>query len=149
MLTSGTYKGVNLAGAKMVEAGLAGRWTHVFVDATEAQKEAATALAKTAFSAYGKIESVKNASIDLSGKDGKYKLTVDSGRVLELATEPVFGIDQKTPIVLSNVPTAFGSTVMQAKTINGNFQDGDRSFKLSNSNATFNDRVNAQGKFST
>jgi hypothetical protein len=149
VLTSGTYKGVDLAEAKMVEAGLAGSWTHVFVDATEAQREAAIALAKTAFSAYGKIESVKSASIDLSGKDGRYKLTVDGGRVVELTTEPVFGVDQKTPIMLSNVPTAFSSTVMQAKTIKGNFQDGNRSFKLSNSNSTFNDHVNAQGKFTT
>jgi len=149
VLTAGTYKGADLAGAKMVEAGLAGSWTHIFVDATEAQKEAAFALAKTAFSVYGKIESVKSASIDFSGKDGQYKLAVDSGRVLELTTEPVLGIDQKTPIILSNVPTAFGSTVMQAKSINGKFQDGSRSFQLSNSNATFNDRVNAQGKFST
>ena len=149
VLTSGEYKGMDLAGVKMLEAGLAGSWTHVFVDATEAQREAAIALTKAAFSGYGKIESVKVASIDLSGSDGRYKLTVDGGRVVEMITEPVFGVDQKTPIMLSNVPTAFGSTVMQAKTIKGNFQDGNRSFKLTNSNATFNDRINAQGKFPT
>jgi hypothetical protein len=149
VLTSGTYKGVDLAGAKIVEAGLAGSWTHIYVDASDAQREAATALAKAAFSVYGKVEAVKNASIDLAGKDGRYKLTVDGGKVVEMTIEPVLGVDQRTPIILTNVPSAFGSTVMQARTIQGRFQDGNRSFKLENSNATFNDRVKSQGKFST
>src|SRR5438093_4801226 len=35
VLTSGTYKGVDLAGAKMLEAGLAGNWTRIYVDANE------------------------------------------------------------------------------------------------------------------
>jgi hypothetical protein len=147
-LTSGAYKGVDLAGAKMLEAGLAGEWIRVYVDASEHQREAAVALAKAALKVYGKIESVKNASIDFSGKEGRYKLSVEGGRVVEMTTEPVFGVDEKTPIVLSNVPTAFGSTVMQARTIRGNFRDGDRRFNLENSNATFNDRVNSQGKLS-
>src|SRR5678815_2515752 len=113
VLTSGEYKGVDLAGARMVEAGLAGNWIRVYIDTSDLQREAATALATTAFSVYGKIEAVKSASIGLSGKEGKYQLTVDGGKTLEMMTEPVFGVDQRTPIVLTNVPTAFGSAVMQ------------------------------------
>jgi hypothetical protein len=148
VLTSGTYKGVDLSGAKMLEAGLAGTWVRVFVDAAEPQRDAAIAFARAAFSAYGKIEAVKNASIDFSGKEGQYKLTVNGGRIIEMATEPVIGVDGKTPIVLTNIVTAFGSTVMQARTIRGAFHDGERSFTLENSNATFNDRINSEGKFS-
>jgi hypothetical protein len=148
VLTSGRYKGVDLAGAKMLEAGLAGTWVRIYVDATQAQREAAVALAKSAFSAYGTIEAVNNASIDFSGEAGKYKLSVDGGKVVEMTTEPVLGVDGKTPIVLTNVPTAFASTVMQARTIKAFFRDGDRSFTLASSNATFNDRVNSEGRFS-
>lgn len=148
MLTSGTYKGVDLTGVKMLEAGLAGVWARVYVDASDTQREAAEALAKAAFSPYGKIEAVKQARLDFSGKDGRYKLTVDGGKIVDMATEPVLGVDEKTPIVLTNVPTAFGSTVMQARTIKASFRDGERAFSLENSNATFNDRVNSEGKFS-
>jgi hypothetical protein len=148
-LTSGTFKGVELAGAKLLEAGLAGNWIRVYVDANERQQEAATALAKAAFAAYGRIEAVRNASISFSGRDGRYRVTVDSGKVVEMTTEPVLGVDQKTPIVLANVPSPFGSSVMQARTIKASFQDGNRSFKLENSNSTFNDRMNSKGKFPT
>jgi hypothetical protein len=48
---------------------------------------------------------------------------VDSGKVVEITTEPVLGVDQKTPIVLANVPSAFGSSVMQARTIKADFVD--------------------------
>jgi hypothetical protein len=149
MLTSGAYKGVDLAGVKMLEAGLAGVYARLYVDATDIQREAAEALAKAAFSPYGKIEAVKNAKIDFSGKDGRYSLSVDGGKIVEMRTEPVLGIDEKTPIVLTNVPTAFGNTVMQARTIKASFRDGDRAFQFENSNATFNDRLNSEGKFST
>jgi len=148
VLTSGTYKGVDLAGTKMLEAGLAGTWIRVYVDASDTQREAAVALAKAAFSVYGKIEAVKNARIDFSGTDGRYKLAVDGGKIIEMTTEPVLGVDGKTPIILTNVPTAFASIVMQARTIKASFHDANRSFTLENSNSTFNDRVNSKGNLS-
>ena len=64
---------------------------------------------------------------------------MDGGKTLEMTTEPVLGGDQKTPIVHSN--TVIG-TVLQAKTINGSFHEGDRSFTWGNSNSYFNDNVN-------
>src|SRR5438034_507368 len=51
--------------------------------------EAAEALAKAAFSAYGKIEAVKNAKTDFLGKDGRYSLSVEGGKIVEMRTEPV------------------------------------------------------------
>ena len=79
---------MELAGAKLLEAGLAGNWIRVYVDASERQREAATALAKAAFAVYGRIEAVRNASISFSGRDGRYRVTVDSGKVVEMTTEP-------------------------------------------------------------
>jgi hypothetical protein len=139
IVKSGLYNGVDVTGAKLVWAGHAGHWIYVYVDASEQQREAAAALAKAAFSPLGKIEALKGAGIDFSGEGGKYKLTVDGGKTLEMTTEPVLGGDQKTPIVHSN--TVIG-TVLQAKTINGSFQEGDRSFTWANSNSYFNDNVN-------
>jgi hypothetical protein len=131
----GVYNGVDLTGAKLVWAGHAGNWSYLYVDATEQQKKAAEALATAAFGPLGKVESLRGARIDVSGEGGRYKVTVDGGKILELTTEPVLGGDQKTPIVHSN--TVVG-TVLQARTLSGSFRDGQRSFKWANTNSYFN-----------
>ncbi len=145
-LTSGTYNGVDLGGAKVAFGGLAGNRIYVYVDASESQREAATAFAKAIFSPLGKIEAAKNASIDLSGKGGKYTLTVDGGKIMQLTTEPVMGLDKKTPVVHSNVLVRWSPTVMQGKTLKGSFHDGDLSFTLESSNSYFNDHMKSNGK---
>jgi hypothetical protein len=138
IVKSGLYDGVDLAGAKLVWAGHAGDWSYLYVDASEQQKDAAAAFAKATFGVLGKVEALKGARIDFSGEGGRYKLTVDGGKILELTTEPVLGGDQKTPIVHSN--TVVG-TVLQARTLNGSFHDGPRSFTWANSNGYFNENM--------
>ncbi len=146
MLTSGTYKGVDLAGAKIVFAAVPGNWVRLYVDAKDPQRGAATAFAKAAYSGFGKIEAVKNASIDLAGQSGRYTLTVDGGKIMRLTTEPVLGGDKRTPIAHTNTYIPWSPTVMQGRTVKGSFHDGDRSFTLEGGNSYFNDRMDGRGK---
>ncbi len=146
VLTAGNYKGVNLAGAKMAWAGLVGQWSHIYVDASDPQREAATAFAKAMFALLGKIEAVKNASINLSGKGGRYTLSIDGGKTVQITTEPVLGGDKENPITHTNTLIPFSPTAKQARTIKGSFHDGDRSFTLEGSNSYFNDQMETSGK---
>ncbi len=146
-LKSGSYQGVDLAGGKIVYATSPGSWVRLYIDAPgPRQQEAATAYAKATFSAFGKIEAVKTAKIDLSGKDGRYTLTVDGGTIVQLSTEPVVGADQKTPVTHTNTLIPFSPTIMQGRTLKGSFHDGERSFTLEGSNSYFNDRMQSSGK---
>lgn|SRR5262249_25389311 len=147
VLTSGNYKGADLSGVKLVEAGLAGKWTRFYIDAPDAGHEAATAFARSLFAPFGKNEGITRARIDFSGREGSYKLAIGSGKIVEMATEPVVGADQKKPIKLTNVYAAFGPTVAQARTLKGMFQDGEHSFMLENSNCVFIDPLNTSGRF--
>lgn len=142
-VTSGAYQGVDLAGAKIVYATSPGSWVRLYIDAPA--EEAATAFARAAFSALGKIEAVKNAKIDLSGRGGTYTLTVDGGKIAQLSTEPVLGADRKTPMTHTNTVIPFSPTVMQGRTLKGSFHDGERSFTLEGSNSYFNERVMSSG----
>lgn len=148
VLSSARYLGKDLGAVKLVWAGEAGKWSYLYFDALAEQREAAAAFTKAFFAIMGKIEAVKNASVDLSGKAGAYKLTIDGGRVLELTTEPVLGLDQKTPISHSNTFIPWSPTVMQARTVKARFQDGDRSFTLGGSNGFFNETMNSSGTLS-
>ena len=148
MLTSGSYKGTDLAGTKIVWAGHAGKWSHLYVDAPTARREAATDFARALLGPMGTIESVKSASVDLSGTDGKYRLTVDGGKVLDMATEPVLGADSKTAISHTNAFVPWSPTLMQGRTVKASFHDGSRSFSLEGSNSFFNEHVSSSGKLS-
>ncbi len=146
-VNSGTYNGVDLSGAKIVYATSTGDWVRLYIDTKDpGQQEAATAYAKAAYSALGKMEAVKKANIEVSGKDGRYTLTVDGGKIVQLGMEPVLGADETTPISHTNTITPFSPTVMQGKTLKGSFHDGERSFTLEGSNAYFNDHVDSSGK---
>jgi len=139
--------GTNLAGAKMAYATVPGDWVLVYVDAANpAQQEATSAFAKAVFGPFGKIEAVKPAKIDLSGTEGHYTLSVDNGNIMQLATEPVLGGDNRTPIAIHNIKDPLHPTVMQGKTITGTYHDGDHSFTLKDSNSYFNDHVKSKGK---
>ena len=145
--TSGSYKGIDLTGAKVAYATAPGNWIRFYVDTkSPQQEEAVTALAKGVFHEFGKVEAVKKASVALTGKAGRYTLSVDGGKILELTTEPVLGGDKKTPLTHGNVFNPLSPTVMQGKTVKATFHDGDRSFTLGGSNAYFNASAKSSGK---
>jgi hypothetical protein len=147
VLTSGSYNGVDLTGAKFVYATAPGGWVRLYLDARDQrQQEALSGFTKSSFSAFGKIEAVKNAKIELSGKGGKYTLSVDGGKIAQLTTEPVLGADQKTPFTYSNTVVPVSPTLMQGKTIKGSYHDGEHSFTLAGSNSYFNGNAHNSGK---
>lgn len=147
VFASGTYNGVNLAGAKIAYATAPGNWIRLYVEAkSPQQEEAAAEFGKATFKDYGKLEGVKKASVTLSGKAGRYTLSVDGGRIMELTTEPVLGADKKAPMAYSNVFQPLSPTVMQGKTVKGSYHDGEHSFTLGGTNAYFNGAAKSSGK---
>ena len=144
-LTGGSYEGVDLTGAKFAWGGVAGGRIYLYIDASDAQREAATAVAKGVFGGVGKVVAVRNAKIDLSGSGGHHVVSIDSGKTAQLTTEPVLGGDEKTAI--SHVNTVLPWTIMQARTVNGSFHEADISFSLKDSNAFFNENVDNELTF--
>lgn len=145
-ITSGKYMDVDLAGAKFAYATALGGWLRLYVDAKDAkQQEALTAFTKAAFGAFGKIEEVKKAKIELTGAAGKYTLSVDGGKIMTATTEPVLGADQKTPFTVGNTLIPVSPMLMQGKTVKGSFNDGGHSFTIANSNSYFNHTAHNSG----
>jgi hypothetical protein len=70
---------------------------------------------------------------------------VDGGKTMTLTTQPVFGRDKRTPITISNIKNPLNPTVMQGKTVEGSFEDGERTVTLKDSNAYFTDRMQQSG----
>jgi hypothetical protein len=147
ILSSGNYQGVDLAGAKIAYAKVFGDWVRIYIDAPRTdQRPAAEAFARAVYKPFGKIEAVRPATIALAGRAGRYTLTVDGGKTMTLTTEPVIGGDKRTPITISNIKNPLNPTVMQGKTVEGSFEDGERSLTLKGSNAYFTDRMRQSGK---
>ncbi len=142
-LTSGsTYDGVDISGATIVYAAEPGTWVRLYVDAPDKkQNEAAKGFANTYFSALGKIESVKDAKIEMTGSDGKYTVLVDGGTIMKLETEPVMGGDGKSPISHSNTKSVLNPTIYQGRTVSCTYKDGEKSFTLEGSNSYFNQKM--------
>jgi hypothetical protein len=146
MITTGTFNGVDLSGAKLAYATAPGEWLRLYVEAKDQQQEdALTEFAKGAFREFGKVEAVKKASISVKGRDGRYMLSVDGGKVMALTTEPVLGGDKKTPISYSNIFNPVSPTVKQSKTVKGSYHDGDHSFELEGSNSFYNSNAHGAG----
>jgi hypothetical protein len=143
-MTGGTYKGVNLAGAKIAHGGLAGNRIYLYIDASDAQREAATAFAKAYWASEGKVEGVRNVKIDISGDAGRYTVRIDGGKIAQLTTEPILGGDKKNPVMHTNTSDPY--PMKQARTVKGTFHDGDISFTLENTNSYFNEHIERSGK---
>jgi hypothetical protein len=145
-ITSGKYRGADLAGAKFAYATALGGWVRLYVDAKDPkQQEAVSALAKLAFKEFGKMEEVKTAKIEFTGSAGKYTVNVDGGKIMTFTTEPVLGGDKKTPFSLANTVIPVSPTLMLGKTVNASYNDGGHSFTLANSNTYFNQNAHNSG----
>ena len=71
---------------------------------------------------------------------------VEDGKIIKFETEPVLGVDKKTPVSHTNTNNKLNSTFYQAKTISGNFNDGGKSFELKDSNSYFNPEMKSSGQ---
>ena len=113
--TSGKYDGEDFSGVRIAYGLNLGEWVGVYIDAKDAkQRAAAEKFARVALAAFGPIKVVKEAKVEMSGKDGAYSVSVDGGKIMKFETAPVMGGDKKTPIVHTNTQDALNSTMFQA-----------------------------------
>lgn len=148
-ISKGSYKGVDLAGVKMAYALGIGEWVDIYVDAkTPEQKDAAKALAKAAFVAFGPIQDVKDGKIELTKNGYSYAVAVDGGKTMSFQTEPVLGGDKKTPLVHDNVANPFMSSFKQGKSVACSYHgSGNKSFTVEKGrNVYFNDKMSGHGQ---
>ena len=145
-LSSGRYHGTNLAGTKIAYATVPGEWVRLYVDTPRpGQQQAASAFARAVYTAFGPIEAVKPAKIGSAAREAGIRLG-GWWQDHEVHHGAVLGGDKRTPISISNIHDPLHPTVMQGKTINGTYQDGERSFTLKDSNSYFTDRMRSRGQ---
>lgn len=146
-LKSASYMGKDISGAKIAYATAPGKWVRLYVQPrTPAQAPAARAFARATYSAFGKVESVRDAKVQMDGRNGRYAVKVDGGKVASFNTVPVLGGDKHTPIVHDNVNDPMIHKMMQGKTVSGVYHDGDKSFTLKGSNSFFNNHIVSRGR---
>jgi hypothetical protein len=146
-LTTARYMGADVSGTRIAYATVPGSWVRLYVEVrSPAQRKAAEALAKAIFQAFGKVEAVKTAKVEVTGTGGKYTVSVDGGKTMKFVTEPILGGDKRTPIGHTNVQNPIVSTVYQGKAVSGTYEDGERKIELSaGNNSYFNSRVRKTG----
>ena len=145
---SGTYAGEELAGVKIAHAKLVGEWVNLYIDAEdEKQRAAAEKFGRAAFAGFGPINEVKAATIEISGAEGNYSVTVDGGKIMKFQTEPLLGGDAKTPIGYTNIKNAVNPTVYQGRVVSASYTDGDKQVTIEKGrNSHFNPKLQSSGK---
>lgn len=146
IISSGFYGNSKLSDVKIAFA-VGDKWVRIYVQLKDsAQRKVASEMAQAFLSAYGTVESIRDAEIDLSGSVGNFSLKVDNGKVIQLETQPILGADGKTAVTYINYPDPLFHTIRQGKVITGNFKDGNRNFKLSGTNSFFNQDWSVSGE---
>ncbi len=147
-IVSGTYAGDDLSGVKIAHAKVVGEWVNLYIDARdERQRAAAEKFGRAAWIGFGPIREVKAAKIEVTGADGKYTGTVDGGKIMKFATEPVLGGDGKTPIGITNIKNAVNPTVFQGRCVWAAYSDGDKKVTVDKGrNSHFNPKLKSSGK---
>jgi hypothetical protein len=147
-ITRGDFSGSDLSGVRFAYALLMGDWVRLYIDAPDpARRAAAEAFVRALCSDWGKLESVRDARIDIAPREGGYAVKVDGGKTFEFVIAPVIGGDGKTPLVHTNTHSLITSTFLQGKSAETTiFHDGTRSFEIeAGRNAYFNDKVESAG----
>lgn len=146
IITSGSYGKTDLSGVKLAFA-IGEEWVRIYVQAADSTVgDAAGAMATAMLSAYGRVESISRAQVDLTGSDGHYSLAVNGGEDFLLKTEPVLGGDGETAVTYTNYPDPLLPTIRQGKTISANYSDDTHHFTLKESNSFFNQDWGVSGK---
>jgi hypothetical protein len=146
VISSGTFGDSSLAGVNVAFA-IGEGWVRLYIQSGDpARSKTAGDMLRPLYSAYGTVESIHDAKIELSGSNGNYTLTVDDGKVMTLKTEPVLGADKKTAVTYTNYPDPLFQTIMQAKVISGTYKDDKHHFTLEGTNSFFNQNWSVAGK---
>jgi hypothetical protein len=146
-LNGGKFMNVDLNGAKLAYATETGNWVRIYVEAANpVQREATILFAREYLAPFGTIDSAREASITLTGDEGRYTATVDGGSTLQLSIEPVIGADQRRPIMISNSMNRLSPSLFQARLTRGTLRDGEKDLTIREGNAFFNSDFKSDGK---
>src|SRR5262249_41757685 len=86
----GQFAGEDFSGTRAAYSLFIGKSVRIYIDAPDAARRAAAEkFLRAALAGFGPIAAVRDAKIEISGKDGTYSLKVDGGKVLACSTEPV------------------------------------------------------------
>ncbi len=145
-LTGGKYLNVDLKDAKIAYAVSAGDWVRIYVDAQNpVQREAAITFARDFLAPYGRIDTAREARIQITGTNGNYTAMVDNGNILQLTTQPILGGDNQHPVVIDNSKSKLSNKLYQGLAVQGSVKDGNRQFDLRNGVAFFNNDLDSKG----
>jgi hypothetical protein len=147
-IVHGDFAGSDLSGVRFAYATFMGDWVCLFIDAPDPAHRATAEKFLRAFCAgWGKLESLRDAKIEITGKDGGYAVKVDDGKTMQYAIAPMIGGDGRTPLVHTNTHSLITSTFLQGKSAETTvYHDGARSFEIdAGRNGYFNDKVDSSG----
>jgi hypothetical protein len=147
-IAHGDFSGSDLSGVKFAYAMLMGNWVRLYIDAPDpARRATAERFLRALCSDWGKLESVRDAKIEISGKDGGYAVKVDDGKTMDYVIAPVIGGDGRSPLVHANTHSPITSTFLQGRSAEPTvYNDGARSFEIAaGRNGYFNGRVDTSG----
>jgi hypothetical protein len=143
----GTFDGADFSGTRVAYSLYIGKNVKLYVDAPDAAKRAAAEkFAREALKGFGPVSSVRDAKIEITGKDGTYTLKIDGGKTLTCTTEPVLGSDKKA-VAREGSHDVLNPTTYQATCTGATYADGDMKITLDKGkNAYFNQHMMASGK---
>lgn len=131
-ITHGDFSGSDLSGVRFAWAMDMGKWVRIYVDAPDsAHRAAAERFVRALCADWGTMESIRDAKIAISAKNGGYAAEVNGGSTMDFEIAPVIGGDGKTPLVHSNTHSQLTSTFLQGSSAKPSvFRDELRSFKI-------------------
>jgi hypothetical protein len=147
-IVHGDYCGEDISGVRFAYATVLGDWLRLYVDAPDPAKRAAVEkFLRVLCADWGKLESVKDAKIEIEGRGGGYAVKVDGGKTMAFVIAPVIGGDGKTPITHTNTHSAFATIFLQGKSASTTtYNDETRTFEIAaGRNGYFNDKMEGSG----
>lgn len=148
-ITTGKYGGADFSGVKLAYVTKPGSWVRLYIEAPDAARRAtAEAFARAVYAGFGKIESVSDARIVISGRNGNYHVTVDNGATADYTLAPILGGDGASALAHGNTHNAFTATFLQAKAAGkAVFHAGGETIEVeSGRNGYFNDHMSKRGE---
>ncbi len=143
-ITHGDFSGADLSGVRFAYATVMGVWYRLYIDAPDpARRATAEKFLRFVCADWGKLESIRDARIEIAAAGGGYAVKVDDGATMKFTIAPVIGGDGRTPLAHTNTHSAFSSTFLQGKSAEPtSYHDDTRSFAIpAGRNGYFNDRM--------
>jgi hypothetical protein len=140
----GDFSGADLSGVRFAYATVMGDWYRLYIDAPDpARRVAAEKFLRFLCADWGKLESIRDAKIEITAAAGGYAVKVDDGATMKYSIAPVIGGDGRTPLAHTNTHSALASVFLQGKSAEATFyHDDTRSFAIpAGRNGYFSDKM--------